>query len=82
MNIAIVGAGTGGTKIIKLLSSISDVNVAIVIDRNFNAPGIALAKELGIRYGDSLAAIEKVQPDLIIEATGVTAVSEELAQMY
>ncbi len=82
MNIAIVGAGTGGTKIIKLLSSISDVNVAIVIDRNFNAPGITLAKELGIRYGDSLAAIEKVQPDLIIEATGVTAVSEELAQMY
>lgn len=82
MNIAVVGAGTGGTKIIKTLSSILNVKVVMVIDRNLNAPGIALAKALGIRYSDSLTAIEKVDPDLIIEATGVTAVSEELTQIY
>ena len=59
MNIAVVGAGTGGTKIIKTLSSISDVKIVIVIDKNLDAPGIALAKELGIRYNDSLAAIKR-----------------------
>lgn len=82
MNIAVVGAGAGGTKIIKTLSSISDVKVVMVVDRNMNAPGIALARELGIKYSDSLAAIEKEAPDLIIEATGVAAVSDDLAQAY
>jgi methyl-accepting chemotaxis protein len=82
LNIAVVGAGTGGTKIIKTLSSISDVKIVIVIDKNLDAPGIALAKELGIRYNDSLAAIKKEEPDLIIEATGVAAVSDKLTEMY
>ncbi|SHI79769.1 methyl-accepting chemotaxis protein [Lutispora thermophila] len=82
MNIAVVGAGTGGSKIIKTLSSISDVKVTIIIDKNMDAPGIALAKEMGIKYSDSLDDIEKEAPDLIIEATGIPAVSDELTKSY
>lgn len=82
MNIAIVGAGEGGTKIIKTLSNISDVKIVMIVDRNFDAPGIVLAKELGIRYGDSLKAIEEVSPDLILEVTGIASVSEALLEAF
>lgn len=82
LNIAVVGAGTGGTKIIRTLSNISDVNIVMIIDRNVDAPGIALARDLGIKHGDSLEAIENEAPDLIVEATGVAVVSQNLMEMY
>jgi len=82
LNIAVVGAGTGGTKIIKTLSNISDVKIVIVVDRDIDAPGIALAKELGIKYSTSMEAIENAAPDLIVEATGVAVVSQRLKELY
>lgn len=82
MNIAVVGAGSGGTKIIKTLSNISDVKIVMVVDRNADAPGISLAKELGIKYGHSIEAIEGVSPDLILEVTGIASVTEALTEAY
>lgn len=82
MNIAVVGAGAGGTKIIKTLANISDVKVVMVVDRNADAPGISLAKELGIKYGHSIETIKEVSPELILEVTGVASVAEALTEAY
>ena len=43
-NVMIVGAGKGGTAILKILKRIRGLNVHVVIDRNLDAPGILLAQ--------------------------------------
>ncbi|SHH62414.1 Methyl-accepting chemotaxis protein (MCP) signalling domain-containing protein [Caloranaerobacter azorensis DSM 13643] len=78
MKIAIVGAGNGGTAILKSLSKIEGINIEIIVDTNLNAPGILLAKELGIKYSDSIDDINCNNLDMIIEATGVEKVSKLL----
>ncbi|QIB27301.1 methyl-accepting chemotaxis protein [Caloranaerobacter azorensis] len=78
MKIAIVGAGNGGTAILKSLSKIEGINIEIIVDTNLNAPGILLAKELGIKYSDSIDDINCNNLDMIIEATGVEEVSKLL----
>ncbi|WP_432667386.1 methyl-accepting chemotaxis protein [Wukongibacter baidiensis] len=70
MNIAIVGAGNGGVKTINCFNDIDDINIRIVVDKDVDAPGIALAKELGIPCSQSIDDIECVSLDMIVEATG------------
>jgi len=68
LNIAIVGAGNGGVKTINCFNNIEDINIRIVVDKD--APGIALAKELGIPFSQSIDDIECKNLDMIVEATG------------
>lgn len=82
MNIAIVGAGNGGTNILKSLSRVDEVNVDIIVDTNLNAPGISLAKELGINYSKSVDDINASNLDVIIEATGIEAVANEVYEKF
>lgn len=70
MNIAIIGAGNGGVKTIKCFHSIQDINIIMVVDKNQNAPGIALAKELQIPFSQSIDDINCTDLDMIVEATG------------
>lgn len=77
MNIAIVGAGTGGTNIINAIIDTTDVNISIVVDTKPEAPGIQLGKKLGIRCSPSIEDIHNHNIDLIIEATG----SEKIASL-
>lgn len=70
MNIAIVGGGTGGTSIIKSFSKIQEVSINIVVDRNSDAPGVVLARELGIKCSSSIDDIDFSSTDLVIEVTG------------
>jgi methyl-accepting chemotaxis protein len=82
MNIVIVGAGTGGTNMIESFSKIDDINIVQVIDRSPDAPGALLAKKLGIKCAQSISDISIVNLDLIIEATGVEKVKNELNQSF
>ncbi|MGB7605144.1 MAG: methyl-accepting chemotaxis protein [Lutisporaceae bacterium] len=82
MKIAIVGAGAGGTSMIESFSKIDDINIVQVIDRSTDAPGILLAKKLGIKYSQEISDIATVNPDLIIEATGVEMVKRKLYEKY
>lgn len=82
MNVAIVGAGKGGTSILKSLAKINEIHVDIIIDKSLDAPGIILAKELGIRYSQSLDDINSEKLNMIIEATGVDAVADELYRRF
>lgn len=82
MNIAIVGAGRGGTNLINSLNTIDGILITIVVDLDSNAPGIILAKQLGIKYSSSIDDISSVPVDMIIEATGTKKVADILFDKY
>ncbi len=81
MRMAIVGAGTGGTKLIDLFSKMREVDIRCVVDRNGQAGGMSLAKSLGIRTIADIGNIPD-EVDIIIEATGNTRVLEVLLETY
>ncbi|SHJ89699.1 methyl-accepting chemotaxis protein [Paramaledivibacter caminithermalis] len=82
MNIAIVGAGKGGLSAIKCFNNIKDINISIVVDKNANAPGIVLAKKLGIPFSHSIDDINCNNLDIMIEATGNKEFSDFLKNRF
>lgn len=82
MKIAIVGAGTGGSNIINSLSNVEDVEITMIVDRNLNSPGISLAKNLKLKYSDSMDNINPKFTDIIIEATGNVKVTNILKEKF
>lgn len=82
MNIAIVGAGAGGTNIIESFSKIDEIRITQVIDSRNDAPGVVLAKKLGIRCLQSMSEISTMNLDIIIEATGNEKVKQELNDTF
>ena len=81
MNIAVVGAGIGGKKIIELFNSMDEVSINIVIDKNFNSPGIIFARENNIPYSISIDDIND-HTEMIIEATGSKEVLKLLQDTF
>ncbi len=77
--VIIIGAGKGGTALLELFSEDSTIRIVGVADINERAPGLALARELGLPaatdYRELLAANTA---DLIIDATGNPEVSREI----
>ncbi|MDF2548590.1 MAG: hypothetical protein K0R93_3488 [Anaerosolibacter sp.] len=82
MNIAIVGAGKGGVSLIESIAKLEDTSIVLVVDPNAEAPGIALAKKLGIKHGQSLDNIADIPVDMIIEATGKESVAKTLSTKF
>nr|WP_281054661.1 methyl-accepting chemotaxis protein [Thermosediminibacter oceani] len=74
-----VGAGKGGTAILKAIYELPDVRIVGIADIDENAPGIKLAKEKGITtFRDCLELLQTPHLDLVIEATGNSKVQELL----
>ncbi|MED4204332.1 sigma 54-interacting transcriptional regulator [Neobacillus mesonae] len=69
-NVMIVGAGKGGTAILKIVKESEVLHVAAVIDRNIDAPGVMLARQEGILTGTDWRPFLTDQIDIIIEVTG------------
>lgn len=82
MRLAIVGAGKGGANLIKTLSGLNGMEIAIVIDRNLESPGIILAKERNIPYGSDMEEIRNHRVEAIIEATGVPQVQNLIDELF
>lgn len=82
MKIAIVGAGQGGSNLIKSLSLLENMEITLVVDTNREAPGLKLAAEKNIPTADNISRIEVRMPDIIIEATGNQRVAEQLNELY
>jgi len=82
MRLAVVGAGLGGTNLIKAMKDLEGVDINLVIDRDMDAPGIRLAKEVGIDFTSDLMEISNKRVDAIIEATGVPIVIETLQEAF
>lgn len=77
-NVMIVGAGKGGTAILKILKESEVLKVSVVVDRNLNAPGMLLARKEGINTGTDWQPYLTDQIDIIIEVTGNEVVFQEL----
>lgn len=76
----IVGAGKGGTAILKILKESEMLNLHAVVDRNLDAPGILMAQEEGIKTGTHWQSFLNENIDIIIEVTGNDAVFQEIRE--
>ncbi|RXT13810.1 sigma-54-dependent Fis family transcriptional regulator [Ammoniphilus sp. CFH 90114] len=75
----IVGAGRGGTALLKALLTIEWVSIVSITDINLEAPGIQFAKENQIPYASSYEPfIFSEEIDVILEATGNSTVYHDL----
>ncbi len=74
----IVGAGKGGTAILKILNESEVLKVDAVIDRNPEAPGVLLAQAEGIKTGEDWYPFLTEPIDIIIEVTGSDTVFQEI----
>ncbi|WP_017435227.1 sigma-54 interaction domain-containing protein [Saccharococcus caldoxylosilyticus] len=76
--VLIVGAGTGGTALLKLLHKTAVFQVTAVVDVDEMAPGIKLAREMDIAVGTDWRAFINKEIDLVIEATGKQEVLDDI----
>ncbi|MDZ5471073.1 sigma-54-dependent Fis family transcriptional regulator (plasmid) [Bacillus sp. 31A1R] len=76
--VMIVGAGKGGTSILKILTETDMLDVKVVIDKNENAPGFKIAKEKGITTDIDWRPHLSEEIDIIIEVTGDEEVFKQL----
>ncbi|RFU60265.1 sigma 54-interacting transcriptional regulator [Bacillus sp. V59.32b] len=76
--VLLIGAGSGGTAILKTLMESESFLIECVVDRNKNAPGIKLAEKLGIKTEADWAKQLHDHIDMIIEATGDDRVFDEI----
>ena len=80
-NIVIVGAGVGGSSILKALQGIDTVKIIGMCDVNDLAEGMVLARKLGISTSTNLMDIlKKPNLDLVIEATGNQKVQQMIEE--
>ncbi|MEH6940332.1 sigma 54-interacting transcriptional regulator [Bacillus sp. JJ722] len=76
--VMIVGAGQGGTSILKLLNEIDFLQVGAVIDLNEEASGLKLAEQMGVAYGADWKKYLDDSYDIIIEVTGCQTTFREI----
>jgi two-component system NtrC family sensor kinase len=81
LRVLIVGGGKGGTALLELFTRSPDVEIVGMADINAEAPGLQLARNLGVRTAtDALALIAESPADLIVDVTGDPAVRSLLLQ--
>ncbi|ARU63994.1 sigma-54-dependent Fis family transcriptional regulator [Tumebacillus avium] len=81
INILIVGAGRGGTALLKAFQDLAKVRVIGIVDIDPSAPGLALARENGIAAGESYEEYLNEQVDVVIEATGDPGVNRRINEL-
>lgn len=78
--VMIVGAGKGGSAILKIMRETEMLKVIAVVDCNPEAPGIEKAKEVGIPTGTDWKQFIDQSIDIIVEVTGRQEVFLELRE--
>ncbi|WP_028783152.1 sigma-54-dependent Fis family transcriptional regulator [Thalassobacillus devorans] len=68
--VLIVGAGKGGTALLKLLNATNRMEIVAIVDINQQAEGLRLAADFGIATGSAWKEWIHKQIDIVIEATG------------
>jgi len=77
--IMIIGAGAGGTALLPILNDYKDIEVTGVADTNSNAPGLVLAKKMGIpTSNDFQKLLTEIDANIIINSSGNESVSQKL----
>jgi signal transduction histidine kinase len=71
LNVAIIGAGRGGSALIELFTRCKGVTITGIADSNPDAPGLTLARNLGIpATTDPVSLISNSRVDLVVDVTG------------
>ena len=78
LQVAILGAGQGGSSLLRALVGMgSRIRVVGIADKNPAAPGLNLAKSLGLpTWTDFRLLVSRPDLDVIVQATGDPAVDE------
>lgn len=76
LKIAVIGAGKGGSALLDIFHTNGNVKIVGITDKDRNAPGLNLAKELGIFVAENIEELFNHKPDIVINATGQTEVSK------
>ena len=76
MRVAIVGAGRGGSEMLRVLHNDENIRLVGIADIDSDAPGLSLARELGFAAVDS---IDQMEPfDLAINVTGSSEITDQI----
>lgn len=78
--VMIIGAGKSGTALLKKIVETNVMKVAIVVDKNVQAPGMEVARKLGIKTSKNWKLESNENINFIIEATGNDEVIQQLLQ--
>ncbi|WP_096153489.1 MULTISPECIES: sigma-54 interaction domain-containing protein [Bacillus] len=78
--VLIVGAGKGGSALLKMLTHSELFSVEMVVDVNSEAPGLNLAKRLNIPTSNNWEKELRDDIDIIIEATGSDEVFKQIRE--
>jgi transcriptional regulator with GAF, ATPase, and Fis domain len=80
--VILIGAGTGGRALVELFHKDPTVEMAGVADKNEEAPGLVLARELGLRVTTNYRELVRSgTADLIIDVTGDPDVGREIYEL-
>ncbi|MBY7143418.1 sigma 54-interacting transcriptional regulator [Virgibacillus sp. NKC19-3] len=79
--VLIVGAGKGGTSLLKILNAAKRMKIVGVIDHNNDAKGLELAKEYRIPIDNDWKSWIDERIDIIIEATGDESVLADMMKL-
>lgn len=78
--VLIIGAGTGGLSILKILLEAKDYQVIGVVDRHSSAVGLQLAEQNHIKTGSDWVDFINDGSDIIFEVTGDERVYQDIAR--
>ncbi|MCG0238813.1 MAG: sigma 54-interacting transcriptional regulator [Firmicutes bacterium] len=82
LHVVIIGAGQGGLALLRSLHAMAHVRVVGVADRDPRAPGLALARELGVPTAlDFRELVGRPEVDIIVQATPDPTVEAEVARL-
>lgn len=80
--IILIGAGTGGKALVELFRGDPTIEIVGVADKNERAPGLVLARQLGLPVTTSFRKLLASETaDLIIDVTGDASVNREICQL-
>lgn len=79
--IFLIGAGSGGTALLKTLVNMESLKVVGISDVNVNAPGMMEARRHGIKTGTNYEKMIDEDIEVIIEATGNEQVFNHIRQI-
>ena len=78
----IVGAGKGGTEVLKMLLDSPLVTIVAVVDSDAFAEGLTLARNQGIRTTSEWRSCAESKVDFVIETTGRSETFDELKSHF
>jgi len=77
----LIGAGSGGRALVELFRKDPSVEIVGVADRNESAPGLVLARELGLPVTTNYKEFLSRGANLIIDVTGDPSVGREIDKL-